>query len=82
MAEFDEGNVPRHLIAITNSDSVDLDLVGLYVGGAGNVALLGKGDPPGAGQVLLSVPAGTFIQLQIRRVLATGTTATGIVGIR
>lgn len=82
MAEFDEGNVPRHLVPITASDSTELDLVGLYVGGAGNVALLGKGDPPGSGQVLLSVPAGTFIQLQIRRVLLTGTSATGLVGIR
>jgi hypothetical protein len=82
MAEFDESNVPRHFVAITPSDSVEVDLVGIYVGVAGNIALLGRGDPPGGQVTLTNVPAGTTIQASIRRVYATGTTATGLVGQR
>ena len=49
--------------------------VGLYVTGAGNVAFQHRGGIVGS---LTAVPAGTFLDIAVSRVLATGTTATGI----
>lgn len=79
----------QKLRAVTASDSTDLRLTdadgkvsecrGLYVGGAGNIAILAPGD---ASPVTLSgVPAGTFLPVSARRVYSTGTTATGIVAL-
>ena len=49
----------------------------LYVGVAGDLALLMQG---GATVVLRGVPSGSFLPLRVRQVLASGTTADGIVG--
>ena len=71
--------VPRDAVAITPSDTAFVRLVGLYVGGGGNVALqTERGGTP----TLSAVPAGQTIWLRIARVLATGTTATLMVGLR
>jgi len=67
-------------IAVTPSDSADLgiDARGLYVGGDGNVAVTMRG----GGDVLLAgVLAGTILPVAVKRVLATGTTATSIVAL-
>ena len=67
--------------AITPSDAVDLPIyngnptVGLYVTGAGNIAFQTRGGIAGS---FTAVPAGTFLDVAVSRVLATGTTATGI----
>lgn len=51
----------------------------LYVGGAGNVALVSvRGDSP---TTFVNVPAGTILDVRTKAVLATGTTATDIVGL-
>ncbi len=68
--------------AVTPNDSADLAFYsrGLYVGGAGAVAVTLENQTVGAaGIVFLGVPAGTFLPIVVRRVGATGTTATGIV---
>ncbi len=49
----------------------------LYVGVAGDLALLMQG---GATVVLRGVPSGSFLPLRVRPVLASGTSADGIVG--
>ena len=49
----------------------------LYVGVAGDIALLMQG---GATVVLRGVPSGSFLPLRVRQVLASGTSADGIVG--
>ena len=49
----------------------------LYVGAAGDLALLMQG---GATVVLRGVPSGSFLPLRVRQVLASGTSADGIVG--
>jgi hypothetical protein len=50
----------------------------LYVGVAGSVTLITSG---GDEVTLQGVPAGTFIPVQTKRVMATGTTASGIIAL-
>jgi hypothetical protein len=67
----------RNHIAITPSDSTVIYADALYVGGAGNVTCL---DRDGT-SALYAVPAGGQIPTNVTKVMATGTTATGIVGL-
>lgn len=66
-------------IAITPSDS---DLVtpvrALYIGGSGNVTI---NDTGGGAVTFAGVQAGSILPVMARRVWATGTTATSIVGL-
>jgi hypothetical protein len=64
--------------AVSPSDTAAVDFYGLYVGGAGNVAVT-----TGAGNDVLftAPPVGAIIPLRIIRVKATGTTATALVGM-
>lgn len=66
---------------ITPDDATDLpvSLRGIYLGGAGDLRVILVGDtaPVTFGQMA----AGGVHGLRIRRVLATGTTATGLVGV-
>lgn len=69
-------------VAITTSDATVYSppLRVLYVGGAGNVAIKTRG---GQSVTLTAVPVGSRIDwVLIERVLATGTTATLLVGFR
>ena len=71
---------PEDAVAITPSDTAGaMPYVtrALYVGVAGDIALLMQG---GATVVLRGVPSGSFLPLRVRQVLASGTTADGIVG--
>ena len=73
--------------AITKSDTVDvltttkLDVrvpVEVYVGGAGNVAVVtGGGDTV----TFTTVTAGSMLPVSVFRVLSTGTTATNMVAV-
>lgn len=64
---------------ITPSDTVDLPNLahGLLVGVAGAVKVTFQG---GAVLVIPLLAAGAFHKMKVKRVWATGTTATGIVG--
>lgn len=72
--------------AVTPSDGTDLPngiTRGLYCTGAGNIAVqLVRQDASGAVTILstvtLAVAAGEVLPIAVSRVLATGTTATGI----
>jgi hypothetical protein len=73
-----------HARAVTPSDSTDLDIVpkALYVGVAGDVAMIGQNAPADApGIVWKNVAAGTLLPFRPRRVLATNTTAASIVAL-
>ena len=59
------------------SDALSHVTRALYVGGTGDLALLMQG---GATVVLRGVPSGSFLPLRVRQVLASGTSADGIVG--
>lgn len=69
-----------HLEDITKSDSTVLSgLRALWIGGAGNVAILASDDS--AAVTLTAVPAGTLLPISAKKVMSTNTTATAIVGI-
>jgi hypothetical protein len=71
---------PEHAAGIVPDDAADLPHVtrALYVGGAGDVALrLMSGDEV----VLRGLQAGCLIPIRVDRVRASGTTATGLVGL-
>lgn len=58
----------------------------LYIGGTGNVAILPEGHPDtnttteasNGVQIISGVPAGTVLPIRVKKVFATGTTATNI----
>jgi hypothetical protein len=78
--QFDDTLQPRRMIAVTPNDGTDVTLTatkGLWVGGAGNVAVKGAGDSVAV--TLAAVPAGTYLPGSFSRVMATNTTATLII---
>lgn len=73
----------RHAEAVTPSDTADLAHVtsAVYVGGAGDLALILANDGDTAPVTFKAVTAGTVLQVQARRVMNTNTTATSIVAL-
>lgn len=70
---------PSDAATVIPGNTTQVGLVGLYVGGAGDVTLVTSA----GNQVLFSaVPAGTTIQLLIAQVKASGTTATLLTGLK
>lgn len=65
--------------AITPNDTTYVDLIGVFVGGAGNLVVT---TASGNDVTFTGVPAGAQIALGIIRVKSTSTTATNIVGIK
>lgn len=68
-------------VAVTPDDSNDLSIParGLYIGGAGAIALtMASGDEVTFSGCL----AGTILDIQVIRVKATGTTATNILALK
>lgn len=66
-------------VNITPSDVDDHNLNGIYVGGTGNVNVV---TDAGTTVLFSACPVGTKIELLIKRVKSTSTTATLIVGFR
>lgn len=68
-------------IPITTSDSTILPdgIRAIYIGGSGNLSVQMAGDT--AATTLVGVIAGSWLPLQVTKVLATGTTATNIVAL-
>lgn len=64
-------------VAVTTSDSTQVGYSGLYIGGAGDVAVKGIS---GTAVTFVNVPAGTILPIVVNRVMSTNTTATNIVG--
>lgn len=69
-----------HAFAVTPNDGADLGDVtrALYVGTGGSVAIVFAA---GSEATLLNVQSGTVLPVRCRRIKATGTTATGLVGL-
>jgi len=67
--------------AITASNSTDLSFVtrGIYTGTGGTLVCILAGDS--ASVTFGDIPAGIILPLRVKRVLAAGTTATGLVGL-
>lgn len=70
--------VPDTASAITTSDSAPNVFTRLYIGGAGDVAVVTEA---GNTVTFTAVPVGTQLDIRVKQVLATGTTATNIVGM-
>lgn len=68
----------RSHFSITPTDGLAVFADALFVGGAGNVACK---DRDGTAATW-TVPAGGYVLSQVTEVSATGTTATGIVGLK
>jgi hypothetical protein len=68
------------VIAVTPSDSTAIATLprALYVGGAGNIAVLMEDDSTAT---FSSVPAGTLLPIRVKRVNSTNTTATLILAL-
>lgn len=74
------GGSAVHAFAVTKSDATvfPVGTAGLYIGGAGNVAVtMASGDAV----TFLGVLAGTVLPIECVQVLATDTTATNIVAL-
>lgn len=68
-----------HVTPVIPSDTTEQLFNYLYVGGAGNVAIQ---DVDGATAVFYNVPAGSYLWVRGKRVMATNTTGTLIQAIR
>jgi hypothetical protein len=70
---------PEHGLAVTPSDAQDLPYVtrAIYVGGAGDLAIRLQ---DGTELVLRNVVAGTLLPIRVARILASGTSVSGVVG--
>lgn len=70
--------------AVTPSDTKDattrIDARALYVGTTGDLTVVMKDDPTDTGVLFKTVPVGT-IELSVKYVLSTGTTATNLVAL-
>lgn len=70
--------VPDTAAAVTTSDTAANVFTRLYIGGAGDVAVVTEN---GDTVTFKAVPVGTQLDIRVRQVKATGTTATYIVGM-
>lgn len=68
----------RHAIAVTPSDTADLPVITkqLFVAVGGTVAVIFADDPDSGSVSLGTQAAGVTLVVQVRRVMATGTSAT------
>lgn len=83
MADFSgdgNGSPAVYAFNITPNDNVDLVAYprAIWVGGAGNLALVTTG---GNTVTLQGIVAGTLLPIRAKKVLSTGTTATLLVGL-
>ena len=77
---YNPTTVAKDAFTITKSDTTELPdtLVGIYVGGTGDVNILTH---RGVQVLFKAVPVGTFLPIKVRRVMATSTTATNMLGL-
>lgn len=75
-----QSNPAENAVAITPDDNTDLTmrLRGIYVGGGGNITVQLNA---GTNVLFTAVPQGTVLPICASRVMATGTTATNLVGL-
>ena len=69
---------PDTASSVTTSDTGPNVFTQLYIGGAGNVAVVTEN---GDAVTFTAVPVGTTLSIRVKQVKATGTTATNIVGM-
>jgi hypothetical protein len=80
MATNVAGQVADFAAAITTSDTAANIWSYLYVGGAGNIVLVPEGNSSSV--TLTALPVGSWVWVRTKQILATGTTATNLVGFQ
>lgn len=70
--------VPSDAVAVTPSDTTQVNLCGFYVGSAGDVTVVGA--PETTAVLFKACPLGTIIMMTITRIMSTGTASTSITG--
>lgn len=80
MDKFQRTTLPSRAVSVTPSDTVNVtgESVVLFVGTGGSVKVTTSG---GSEVTLTNVADGSFLPLQVARVWATGTDATGILAL-
>lgn len=70
----------REFVAVTPNDSADLARIpkALWISAAGTLSVIGAGTAANSATALGSLSVGTLVPGRVRRVMATGTTATVI----
>ncbi len=71
--------IPSGAVAVTASDTTAVNLIGFYVTTAGDVAIV---DGFGVTTVIPAWPVAVPFVCKITTIKATGTTATGIIGMK
>jgi hypothetical protein len=79
--QHDASSTARKVISVTTSDATDLTIYAkaLYIGVAGDISVLPVGQESSV--VFKNHPVGYFVGCQVRRVNATGTTASQILAL-
>lgn len=67
------------LATVAKSDATVVNCAALWVGGAGDVAVIGKEDSSAV--TIPSVPAGTLLPIACSKIMSTNTTATNMVAL-
>ena len=79
MANIGKTEPAYDMASVTTSDSSEIDPTrGLYIGGAGNIKV---DTAAGTTVPLNSAAAGSVLPIRVKKVYATGTTATNIVAL-
>lgn len=79
MSQPTKPHFPDRCEAVTPSDTTIVGPASIWVIGAGDIVV----EPwVGGSTVTISVPSNTILPFRVKRVLATGTTATSIYAIR
>lgn len=65
--------------AITTSDTVDQQYSAIYIGAAGNLSVVME---DGSTVTFIAPPVGTILPIRVRRVRATLTTASSLIGLQ
>ncbi len=75
------GSQARSAFALTKSDSLDQPFKALYIGVTGDVTILPINATDDSQTILFKAHPVGYMPVQGRRVMATGTSATNIVGL-
>ena len=76
---IDRAGIASDAFAITPHDTNQQRASAIYTGAGGNIAVQTE---DGTTLTFASAAAGTILPVRVLRVLATGTTSTGIIGFR
>lgn len=76
---FRNDQIPSDAVAVTTSDTTQVDFYGIYVGTGGDLAVKATG---GTAVTFKNVPSGSYFPLRVVTVMLTNTTAADIVGFK